>query len=78
MFALYFKSVVKILTLSAKKLYLGFDIVPFVGHGLDSTGINMTQKRIERTIQFVQPKSLTELYSFLGLVNYFLDPILNH
>ena len=55
----------KNVTLSAKKLYLGFDTVQFVGHELDSTGINMTQKRIESTIQFVQPNSLIELYSFL-------------
>ena len=33
----------KNVTLSAKKLYLGFDTVQFVGHELDSTGINMTQ-----------------------------------
>ena len=33
-------------TLSAKKLYLGFDTIQFVGHELDSTGINMTQTRI--------------------------------
>ena len=34
---------------NTKKLNLGFDTVPFVGHELDSTGINMTQKRIEST-----------------------------
>jgi len=60
-----------------KKIYLGFDSVLFVGE-LDSTGINMTQKRIESTIQFSQPNSLTELYSFLGLVNYFRDYIPQH
>ena len=68
----------KNVTLSAKKLYLSFDTVQFVGHELDSTGINMTQKRIESTIQFAQPNSLTELYSFLGLVNYFRDHIPQH
>jgi len=54
----------KKVTLSAKKLYLGFDSVQFNGHELDSTSINMTQKGIESTIQFVQPNSLRELYSF--------------
>ena len=34
----------KTVTLSAKTLYLGFDSVPFVGHELDSTRINMSQK----------------------------------
>ena len=45
----------KNVTLSAKKLYLGFDTVPFVGHELDSTDINMTQKRIESSIQSPNP-----------------------
>ena len=67
----------KNVTLSAKILYLGFDTVPFVGHELDSS-VNMTQKRIESTIQLAQPNSLTELYSFLGLVNYFRDHIPQH
>jgi len=44
----------KTVTLGAKKtLYLGFDTVPFVGHELDSTDINMSQKRIQSTIQFL-------------------------
>ena len=47
----------KHVTLSGKKLYLGFDSVQFVGHELESTGINMTQKRIESTIKFAQTNS---------------------
>ena len=35
----------KNVTLNAKKLYLCFDSVQFVRHELDSTGMNMTQKR---------------------------------
>ena len=46
-------------------------------HELDSTGINMSQKRIQ-SIQFVKPTTLTELYLFLGLVNYFRDHISQH
>ena len=68
----------KTVTLSAKKLYLGFDTVPFVGHELDATGINMTQKRMQSTILFEKPTTLTELYFFLGLVNYFRDHIPQH
>ena len=52
----------KAVTLSAKKLYLGFDTVPFVGHELDATGIKMSQKCIQSTIQFAKPTTLTELY----------------
>jgi len=58
--------------------YLGLDNVPIVGHKLDSTDINMTQKHIESTIQFTQPNSLSELYSFLRLVNCFRDPMPQH
>jgi len=38
----------------------------------------MSQKRVQSTINFVKPVTLTELYSFLGLVNYFRDHILQH
>jgi hypothetical protein len=38
----------------------------------------MSQKRIQSTIQFEKPTTLTELYSFLGLVNYFRDHIPQH
>ena len=75
MYVPYFKNVV---TLSAKELYLSFDTVPFVGHELDSTGINMSQKRVKSTINLVKPVALIELYSFLGLVNYFRDHIPQH
>ena len=33
-----------------KKLYLGFDTMSFVGHELDATGINISQKRIQSII----------------------------
>jgi len=76
MFALYFKIVVKNATLSPKKLYLGFDTIPCLA--MSSIGINMSLKRIESTVKFSQPKSSTELYSFLGLINYFRDHIPRH
>ena len=78
MSALYFKNVEKNGNIELKKIYLGFDTVPFVGHELDSTGINMSQKRVQSTINFAKPVTLTELYSFLGLVNYFRDHIPQH
>ena len=42
----------KTVTLSAKK-YILVDTVPLMGHELDSTGINMSQKRVQSTINFV-------------------------
>ena len=64
--------------LSAKKLVIGMTKVPFVGHEVDSLGLDMSQARIDSTIAFTKPASLKELSSFLGLVNYFRDHLRNH
>ena len=64
--------------LSAKKLVIGMSSVPFVGHEVDSVGLNMTQARIESTVAFTKPGTLKELSSFLGVVNYFRDHMRNH
>ena len=37
-------------TLNPKKIHLGLTTISFVGHEIDSKGINMSQKRVERTI----------------------------
>ena len=57
---------------------IGKDKVPFVEHEIDSSGINMSQKRIEGAIAFTTPRTLKELQSFLGLINYFKDHIRDH
>jgi hypothetical protein len=63
----------KNVALNVKKLTIAKDKVQFLGHEIDSCGINMSQKRIEGTIAFAEPSMLKELQSFLGLVNYFKD-----
>ena len=68
----------KNVTLNAKKLVIGVDTVPFVGHEISATGINMSKKRIESAISFRKPTSPKELQSFLGLVNYFKDHLRDH
>ena len=65
-------------TLNPKKVHLGLQTISFVGHEIDSEGINMSQKRVESTIDVIRPTNLKELYSFIGLVNYFHDHILHH
>ena len=50
----------------------------FVGHLIDTTGLNMTQQRIENTVNIREPSTLNELQSFLGVANYFRDHIKNH
>ena len=61
-----------------KKLVIGMERVTFVGHDVDSQGLNMTEPRIASTIAFKTPETLKELMSFLGLVNYFRDHVMNH
>ena len=70
----------KNVTLNAKKLVIGFDTVPFVGHEnlITAMGINMSKKCIESASYFSKPNSLNELQSFLGLVNYFKDNLRDH
>ena len=64
--------------LSAKKLVIGMERVSFVGHEVDSQGLNMTEPKIASAIAFKTPESMKELMSFLGLVNYFRDHIRNN
>jgi len=52
--------------------------VPFVGNDVDSLGLNMSQARIKSTIALTQPGTLKELFSFLGLVNYFRHHLRSH
>lgn len=57
--------------LSAKKLVIGMEKVTFVGHDMDSPGLNMTELKIAEAIALRKPESLKELMSFLDLLNYF-------
>jgi hypothetical protein len=66
------------MTLNPTKLKLGCTEVEFVGHVIDSDGINMSQKRIDNTINIRLPENLKELHGFLGVANYFRDHIKNH
>ena len=44
--------------LSAKKLVISMERVTFVGHDVDSEGLNMTEPRIASAIAFKTPESL--------------------
>jgi hypothetical protein len=68
----------KNVTLNPQKVKLGLNQVEFVGHEINQIGLNMTRKRIENTVNLKKPTNLKELYSFLGVANYFRDHIRNH
>jgi len=60
----------KSILLNPKKVTLGASATVFVGHLIDTTGLNMTQQRIENTVDILEPSNLKELQSFLGVANF--------
>ena len=64
--------------LSVEKLYAKFskcefwlNKVIFLGHVVSDEGISVDPSKIEAIISWKQPKSVTEIRSFLGLVGYY-------
>ena len=45
--------------------------VIFLGHCIDADGIHPTDKKLKAIIQAPAPENITELRSFLGLINYY-------
>lgn len=59
----------KKITLNPKKFKFGQKEVDFVGYKVGTSGVTADPKKIEAIKKFPQPTSVTELRSFLGLVN---------
>ena len=47
------------------------EIVQFCGHEIDKEGLHKTQEKIEAVVGAPRPKNVSQLRSFLGLVNYY-------
>ena len=45
--------------------------VTYFGHQIDARGIHITAEKVEAIQQAPAPKNVTELHSFLGLLNYY-------
>ncbi|KAI5350328.1 hypothetical protein L3X38_003219 [Prunus dulcis] len=65
-------------TLRRKQLYAKFskcqfwlDRVVFLGHVISAEGIYVDLQKVEAIVNWVQPKSVTEIRSFLGLAGYY-------
>ena len=43
----------------------------FCGYRIDSKGLHKTQEKIRAIVEAPKPTNLTELHSFLGMVNYY-------
>jgi hypothetical protein len=53
------------------------DKVSFCGHKIERHGLHKTQKKIEAIVNAPQPTIVSELRSFLGIVNYYARFIAN-
>ncbi|BBN68030.1 transposable element gene [Prunus dulcis] len=65
-------------TLRRKQLYAKFskcqfwlDRVDFLGHVISAEGIYVDPRKVEAIVNWVQPTSVTEVRSFLGLAGYY-------
>ena len=47
------------------------DRVQFCGHEIDKEGLHKTQEKIEAVVSAPRPENVSQLRSFLGLVNYY-------
>ena len=59
------------LRLKQSKCALMSSSVEFLGYVIDAEGIKATPKKVEAICKAPKPKNITELRSFLGLVNYY-------
>jgi hypothetical protein len=59
------------ITCNPEKCKFGVNSVEYVGHVIDSEGLNFSDKKKEQVLDFPLPTLIKELHSFLGLVNYF-------
>ena len=64
--------------LKAKKCKFGLIKVEYVGKEISGLGLTMSEQKIQNVLDFPQPKTNTQLRSFLGLANYFRDFVPNH
>ena len=53
------------------------DSVEYLGHRVDAKGVHTSPKKVEAIVNAPQPKNLSELRSFLGILNYYAKFIPN-
>jgi hypothetical protein len=64
--------------LNPKKCKFGLKQVEYCGREISVSGLSIFKKQIQTILDFPKPVTRKELKSFLGLVNYFRDYVLNH
>ena len=58
-------------TLRQSKCSFGADSIEYLGHVIDANGIHPSSQKVRAIKDAPEPKSVSELKSFLGLVNYY-------
>ena len=59
------------LKLKKQKCFFLRDSVEYLGYVIDCDGLHATPAKVEAIVNAPSPKNVTELRSFLGLVNYY-------
>ena len=59
--------------LKPSKCHFGYSSVEFVGHIFDNNGYHLSDQRKQGILDMNKPKTLKQLRSFLGMVNFFRD-----
>jgi hypothetical protein len=65
------------ITLNPDKCILGVESIEYTGHVIDASGLSFTEEKLTGVLAFPKPTSLSQLKSFIGLVNYFRDHVRN-
>lgn len=65
-------------TISFKKCFFAQDKVNFLGFQVDRAGLHMVSEKVRSITQIRKPTNVTELKSFLGIVNYYAKFIRNY
>ena len=63
------------ITVNPDKCELGISETQFLGHLLNNDGLTLAPDKVRRVLDFPLPKSIKEMRSFIGLVNYFANHI---
>ena len=64
--------------LKPSKYHFGCASVEFVGHIFDQDGYHLSDERKRGIIDMVRPKTLKQLRSFLGMLNFLGNSFLNY
>ena len=65
------------LTLKKQKYEFALPSVQYLGHIINAQGLHPSPKKVEAVRSARQPTNVTELKSFLGLINYYIQFVPN-